>query len=160
MNRDDFMWLVGLLEGEASFGFYGSPIITLRMIDKDIVERAAMLMGNLRLHKICPKLAGRKTVWSICICGNAAMELMRQLLPHLGIRRADQVKMTLVRARQRRGFRLGSAAPNALLKEEWIPLIRHLNSSGISQLKLAEMCGVAPQTMSKAIRRITWKHVA
>ncbi len=46
MSLKDLAWLGGLLEGEGCFMIpKGSPRIALAMSDKDVVQRAARLMG-------------------------------------------------------------------------------------------------------------------
>lgn len=91
IEHADLMWLVGLAEGEASFdaqrGKY--PRIRIAMADRDVVGRAATLMGcrvRLSLHP-----APYKAMFHAEIQGERAADLMRQLLPHLGARRSAKV---------------------------------------------------------------------
>lgn len=49
MELKDLYWLAGLLEGEGCFTYSGStPMVQLQMTDKDVVERASLLLkGSL-----------------------------------------------------------------------------------------------------------------
>lgn len=91
MNDHDLYWFVGLCEGEAAFdaqrGKY--PRIRIAMADRDVVGRAATLMGcrvRLSLHP-----APFKAMWHAEIQGERAAEIMRLILPHLGARRSAKV---------------------------------------------------------------------
>ena len=61
MKETDLTWLAGLLEGEGSFlkappSDPNCPRISLEMTDKDVVERAALLMQG-KAVKVNPKSA-------------------------------------------------------------------------------------------------------
>lgn len=90
-DRDDLLWLAGLLEGEGSFdaqrGRY--PRIRLAMTDRDVVGRAASLMDTsirLSLHP-----APVKATWHAEIQGDRAARIMREILPHMGARRSQRI---------------------------------------------------------------------
>lgn len=90
-NRDDLLWLAGLLEGEGSFDAHRGkyPRIRLAMTDRDIVGRAASLMGaefRLSLHP-----APAKATWHTEISGERAAEIMREILPFMGARRSQRI---------------------------------------------------------------------
>ena len=50
LTLKEIAWLAGLLEGEGSFGAYvkgsQSPCIQFSMCDKDVLERAANMLGG------------------------------------------------------------------------------------------------------------------
>lgn len=90
-NRDDLLWLAGLLEGEGSFDAHRGkyPRIRLAMTDRDVVGRAASLMGaefRLSLHP-----APAKATWHTEISGERAAEIMREILPFMGTRRSQRI---------------------------------------------------------------------
>lgn len=90
-DRDDVMWLAGLLEGEGSFDAHRGkyPRIRLAMTDRDVVGRAASLMDariRLSLHR-----APNKPTWHTEISGPRATEIMRLILPHMGARRSQKI---------------------------------------------------------------------
>ena len=94
-NRDDLLWLAGLLEGEGSFDAHRGkyPRIRLAMTDRDVVGRAATLMDakiRLSLHP-----APAKPTWHTEISGERAAEIMRQILPHMGTRRSGRIAEAL-----------------------------------------------------------------
>jgi len=54
----------------------------------------------------------------------------------------------------------GSRHPRARLTEDSVRAIRLAVAGGTSQCELAELYGVAPQSVSNVIRRETWAHIA
>lgn len=94
-NRDDLLWLAGLLEGEGTFDAHRGkyPRIRLAMTDRDIVGRAASLMDakiRLSLHT-----APAKPTWHTEISGERAAEIMAQILPFMGSRRSGKIAEVL-----------------------------------------------------------------
>lgn len=89
------VWLAGLLEGEGSFDLHRGryPRIRLAMTDRDIVDRAAAIMGTtvrLSLH------AGRNLpTWHTEIQGPRAAEIMSAILPYMGSRRSERIAAAL-----------------------------------------------------------------
>jgi len=90
-DRDDLLWLSGLLEGEGSFDLHRGkyPRIRLGMTDRDIVGRAASLMdATIRLSLHAPP---EKATWHTEISGARAAEIMRAILPFMGARRSQRI---------------------------------------------------------------------
>lgn len=90
-DRDDLLWLAGLLEGEGSFDAHRGkyPRVRLAMTDRDVVGRAASLMDTslrLALHP-----APAKATWHSEVSGQKAAEIMRAILPHMGARRSQKI---------------------------------------------------------------------
>lgn len=95
MTRDDLIWLAGLLEGEGSFDLHKGryPRIRVGMTDRDVVGRAATLMGaKVRLSL---KPAPAKAMFHAEVSGERATALMRLLLPHMGARRSAKIAEVL-----------------------------------------------------------------
>lgn len=89
--QEDLLWLVGIMEGEGCFdaqrGKY--PRVRLAMVDRDVVGRAATLMGTrVRLSLQAPP---KRSTWHAEIQGARAAELMWVLLPHMGARRSAKI---------------------------------------------------------------------
>lgn len=94
-NRDDVIWLAGLAEGEATFDLHRGkyPRMRIGMTDRDVVGRAATLMGarvNLRLH---PR--PNQATWHAEVSGAKAVLVMQALLPHMGSRRSGAIASAL-----------------------------------------------------------------
>jgi hypothetical protein len=95
MADNELYWLAGLLEGEGCFSNrsdrYCSPLIQLVMTDRDVVVRAARAMGA---HKVIeckvPRKADKK-IYRTNVYGSTALQLMRDLLPHMGERRSAKI---------------------------------------------------------------------
>lgn len=91
-------WLAGLLEGDGSFilgnGIRKCPRLNLAMLDKDVVEEAALLMKSTITEQKTPK--GDKVMYRTAIARRSVLEpLLEQLYPYLGIRRQQRVREML-----------------------------------------------------------------
>lgn len=103
MDERDRYWLAGLLEGEASFmkpapSAPNKPIIRLQMTDRDVVARAAILMGvKCSEHQWSKRYADKdwKPTFMATVKGIRAVQLMRDLYPLLGERRQAQIDRAL-----------------------------------------------------------------
>ncbi|QIG58506.1 HNH endonuclease [Arthrobacter phage DrSierra] len=94
-NRDDLLWLAGLLEGEGTFDAHRGkyPRIRLAMTDRDVVGRAASLMDSkirLSLHP-----APAQATWHTELSGEKAAAIMREILPFMGTRRSGKIANVL-----------------------------------------------------------------
>lgn len=94
-DRDDLLWLAGLLEGEGTFDAHRGryPRIRVAMTDRDVVGRAASLMDTglrLALHP-----APAKPTWHSEVSGPRAAAIMREVLPHMGARRSAKIAEVL-----------------------------------------------------------------
>lgn len=90
IRSSDIYWLAGLLEGEGTF--YKDPgkvpLIAVEMVDKDVIERAALLLGgNMRA---CTKREGKTQTWGVRVYGPPAVGWMYTLYMLLGERRKQQ----------------------------------------------------------------------
>lgn len=95
MSRDDLIWLAGLLEGEGTFDLHRGryPRIRVGMSDRDVVGRAATLMGSS--VRLSLKPAPMKAMFHAEVSGTRAADLMRALLPHMGARRSAKIAEVL-----------------------------------------------------------------
>lgn len=95
MSRDDLLWLAGLLEGEGTFDLHRGkyPRVRVGMSDRDVVGRAATLLGaRVRLSL---KPAPNAAMWHAEISGTKATEIMVAILPHMGARRSAKIAAVL-----------------------------------------------------------------
>lgn len=99
-------WLAGLLEGEGCFsemisgssGKYTTPLISLVMTDKDVVESANVLFQQLSGRSIRVNertLASGKVAYSLFLTGLPAAKVMQAIYPLMGHRRAEKIKLIL-----------------------------------------------------------------
>ena len=101
----EIAWLAGLLEGEGSFGYYnGCPTIQVQMCDRDVVARAASVLGVSLRAEYKPR--GRDTYKPVSGCvatGQRAVSWMMTLYALLGERRRTKVRdiLTLWHASKR-----------------------------------------------------------
>ncbi|MEU8655272.1 hypothetical protein [Actinoplanes philippinensis] len=94
----DLAWLAGLLEGEGAFDLHRQryPRVRLGMTDRDIVTRAAELVGaNVRVSF---RPAPQTALWHAEISGPRAEAVMRAILPHMGARRSSRIASVLAHA--------------------------------------------------------------
>lgn len=96
ITAHEAQWLAGLLEGDGMFCISGrTPRLVLQMTDKDVVDRAATLLGSNTWGPSAPK-PPRKPVWACGATGLTAIEWMRVLRYMLGERRRAQI-LTVVK---------------------------------------------------------------
>lgn len=106
-DRDDVLWLAGLLEGEGTFDAHRGryPRIRLAMTDRDVVGRAASLMGcRIRLSL---KRAPAAPTFHAELSGPRAAAIMGELLPYMGTRRSARIAEVLA------VFHYRTAAPSS-----------------------------------------------
>lgn len=99
ISREDAIWLAGLAEGEATFDLHRKkyPRVRIGMTDRDVVGRAATLMGaQVRLSL---KPAPNAAMWHAEVSGSKAVAVMEALLPHMGSRRSGKIATVLGHAK-------------------------------------------------------------
>jgi hypothetical protein len=90
-DRDDVLWLAGLLEGEGTFDLHRGryPRVRVGMTDRDVVGRAATLIGSgVRLTL---KRKPYASTWHAEVSGPKATAVMKAILPHMGARRSGRI---------------------------------------------------------------------
>ncbi|WP_036959174.1 hypothetical protein [Promicromonospora kroppenstedtii] len=99
ISREDAIWLAGLLEGEGTFDLHRKkyPRVRVGMSDRDVVGRAATLMGaQVRLSlKPYPNAA----MFHAEVSGTKAVAVMEAVLQHMGARRSAKIATVLGWAR-------------------------------------------------------------
>ena len=170
MEHDDILWLAGLLEGEGWFGVmnapwqregagvgYGIAAISLNMKDRDVVWRAAVLMGATRIVEVNPKKSHWSTTYQIKIVGQKATRVMMALLPHMGERRSIQIKDAIDHeAGKPERHQRGESNVNAKLTADQV---RRIRVSGKRGVDIANELGVSQATVSLIRHRKTWPKV-
>lgn len=156
MKETDLTWLAGLLEGEGSFlkappSNPNCPRISLEMTDKDVVERAALLMGGKAVRRVL-KDPLWKPAYRVIVKGLRAVTLMRILYPEMGARRRSQISAALEKYIERM-----KGDNTRRLSEDQIRQIRQRAGSTISAL--AREFGVSRPTIRSIRERKSWAHV-
>lgn len=111
MNRDDLMWLAGLLEGEGSFDLRDEryPRVRVGMTDRDVVGRVATLLGvSVRSSY---RRAPERAMWHAELSGARAAVVMEQVLPYMGARRSGCIATILGHSQLRGSARRQSPGP-------------------------------------------------
>ena len=87
-------WIAGLLEGEGCFGIRTkhNPNIQLYMIDKDIVIRAAQILGAHKVIEAKKPTSGNYPIYRTIIYGTRAIGWMMTLYGLMGIRRQAKIR--------------------------------------------------------------------
>lgn len=99
-TKIEIIWLAGLLDGEGSFVFQGqepykTPAIQLEMTDKDIVERAARIMGA-PIGQFRKRAEHHKGTYRTELSGIRIKEVANAILPYMGERRSARIKELLL----------------------------------------------------------------
>lgn len=88
----DAAWLAGILEGEGCFDTHGnSPRVRVKMTDKDVVERAAQMMGGRVNENRWYRREGKKPQWEAAVTGAWAYNVMVVVRPFMGARRGEKI---------------------------------------------------------------------
>ena len=99
IEEKEFYWLVGLLEGEATFGSFIPPskvncypYISVEMTDEDIIQKISKIFGN-KYQKCKRKTKPKwKPTFVVKVRGFPAYSWMKLLYPHMGDRRKEQIE--------------------------------------------------------------------
>jgi len=119
ISTRDIAWTTGLLEGEGTFGMSGRSItISVRMTDRDIIERAAEMLGGYSWGPQAPRMPHHKPQWRAQIKGPRAAAWMMTMYALLGVRRRSQVRRALDGWRAMRYLRISLAIRRAII-ESW-----------------------------------------
>lgn len=103
MKQIDVAWLAGLLEGEGCFALNQRPDrpnarssvqVVVSMRDKDVIERAASLMGTtVRLHRTAR--GNHSAMWRTVASCAKAEQIMLAVRPFMGERRGERIDYIL-----------------------------------------------------------------
>lgn len=105
MTDTEVAWLAGLLEGEACFSLSNNGpksrarwpnvrptlLISLSMVDQDVVERAALLMGGNGPTKQRRAHDHWQDQWRTSVSAAKAEAVLQLVYPYLGERRRERV---------------------------------------------------------------------
>ena len=106
ISTTEIHWLAGLLEGEATFGMWKyngrgqSAFLSLKMTDRDIVERAARLLETRSILTDKKQQEHHKQAYSTRSHGIKAIGWMMTLYPLLGDRRRARIREIVASWRQ------------------------------------------------------------
>lgn len=145
-------WPAGLLEGEGAFspGTRSSPgsiLVSVKMCDRDVIERAAHLMrgsGVWVTHRGSER--GWRPVYTTAAPPRRAETLMHRLRPLMGMRRRSEIDRALACRAQLRYIRLIPAPPHCVMDgcqqkpegrglchQHYLRWLRHEGSSAIKE---------------------------
>lgn len=93
LQEKELYWLAGLLEGEGYFQTKKktSPLIALEMTDEDIMKRVCSLIGTSYCKPKVRKPTHKQS-FKTTLKGAKAIDLMKQILPIMGERRAQRIR--------------------------------------------------------------------
>lgn len=94
ISTQQIAWLAGLLEGEGSFMWTKTPVISVQMTDRDIVCRVASIIGGNVAGPYVNKY-GHKPTWACRVYGPRAAGWMMTLFTFLGERRQAKISDVL-----------------------------------------------------------------
>lgn len=145
-------WLAGLLEGEGSFTHNGGcPRVSLRMTDKDILERFAKELG-VEYQEEAPPKSHWNMIFRCNIYGDRAAVLMERILPWMGERRSAKIRECLA-ARVASQARLAAerTAREAKLPASELTAHWSARAAGETLSTFAREYGVHPEIMKRRL---------
>lgn len=99
MTSEETAWVAGILEGEGSFrARYSGPCISVRMTDRDVVERLHELISGSTLcgPYVRNGARSRKPIWNLNVTAKkAVVDLCEQIRPWMMERRRAQMDAML-----------------------------------------------------------------
>ncbi len=105
MTETEVAWLAGLLEGESYLGMQNAApskpgrrpflVVAIEMCDRDVIERAAALMGNNAISVRQPLNPQYSILYGTKVQGKKAQQVMQAILPYMGKRRSDKIRKCL-----------------------------------------------------------------
>jgi hypothetical protein len=160
-----FYWLIGLLEGEGSFqksipSRQNQPRIQLNVTDQDVVAHAALLIGtNCKgPYERHGADAGRKPRYFADLRGKRAIDLMKQLQPHMSIRRQAQIDAVLASYHPVGQVR-GERHPQSKLNADKVHEIKRRLVDGEKLIALADEFKVDKGLIWQIKAGRIWQHV-
>ena len=98
-KKEQLILLAGIFEGEGWFGlnrtnklnYTPTAVLEVQMSDEDIVKKFQRYCNKNKNIFFRPKRKEHyKDQWRFTLTGTAALQLMEEMLPYLGIRRKEQ----------------------------------------------------------------------
>lgn len=145
----DIAWLAGLLEGEASFMLKnGNSIIAMQMTDKDVMDRAADLLG-VKVGNYVRKPKGKSSylpIFHLSIHGTKAIGWMMTLYSLMGVRRRAKILQILDR------WKASKSAPRSS-RGQRLPAVCHPDRIRSAHL-LCNTCWMRQWRMKRKLKLI------
>lgn len=94
-TRHETIWLAGLIEGEGALDVSKQhyPRVRLKMVDRDVLEKAAAIIGT-KVRMSLPS-GNAQPIFSVEVTGTRAAEVMEAILPYMSARRSQQIGRAL-----------------------------------------------------------------
>jgi len=103
-GNPDIAWLVGILEGEGTFGYYArTQRMRINMVDGDVIGRVADIVGHIigarpPIHMAQREnKSNRQEQYSVTLSGGSARTIMEIIVPYMSERRRQQIWRSLNR---------------------------------------------------------------
>lgn len=155
MTELEIAWLAGILEGEGYFCYQRGPSIRLSMTDRDIVERAGIIMGT-HCHPMTPR-PNRKQAFRANIHGPRSIAMMERILPYMGTRRGAKIREIMQQYANRPKKPYGEQCNDAKLTDAQADEIRQLyipyaRFSGHSSGSIAKKYGISVVALKYVVK--------
>ncbi len=158
-----FFWLVGWLEGEGSFiksppDKLNKPRIHVVSTDEDVIAHVASLLGTKPMGPYKSSKAEYRSRYFVTLDGKRAIELMKQLQPHMSLRRQAQIE-AVIASYHPVGQVRGERHPQSKLNTEQVREIKRRLASGEKLTHLARTYGVDTGLIWQIKAGRIWQHV-
>ncbi len=160
MNAHDFFWLIGLLEGEGTFGIRNNCLfVKASTCDQDVRDKLEAITGTGTTYDRPPTAGSKKHVYIWSLDGWFGRELMLKIKQHMSVRRQEQIDRALSQYKYK-GPAIGSNNFNTKLQPADVKEIRRLaRDTDLTQREIGLLFGIAKSSTGGIVRRHTWKHV-
>lgn len=103
---DEFSWFVGLVEGEGCFyaSKHGQMMLTLKMTDEDIIQRAAEFLGGIKYKKVGGNHLSKKQLYRVRKSGGITKgwlyDFLKKAYPFFSKRRQEQIDAAFAKGKE------------------------------------------------------------
>jgi hypothetical protein len=108
LSEFDLAWLVGILEGEGNFSPNKKPQpprVTVRMTDKDVIEKVAKLFGNKKIYEDRKYKDHHKQAYQTYMAKPIELRVFLPIiLPYMSERRQEQIRLCIDRLNDHPGY--------------------------------------------------------
>lgn len=148
-SETDIAWLAGLLEGEGCFSTpaHRGPFVTVKMTDRDIIDRVAVLWGGVSVFKYGSKKEQHKDGYECTLVDKTLLyKFCLAILPYMGIRRKKKIEGIIAILKRR--FEAEANYKQKILFCQFL-----YRAGGFTKADLGRLSGLSPASIGRWISK-------